>query len=71
MSLQSILKELAEEVSKISYQGMDKVVVRVSIPERARESLNQVFTPKDKTGIKDVNIDSIHFDCGIVKIETL
>lgn len=71
MSLQSILQELAQEVSKISYQGADKIVVRVSIPQRARESLNKVFSPIEKTGIKDVNIDSIHYDCGIVKIETL
>jgi hypothetical protein len=72
MKLQSILQELAAEVNKVSYQGSNNVVAKVSLPKKAVDALSDELYAKERTGaIKNIDIKSIHFNEGIVEIDTL
>lgn len=72
MKIYKILEELVSEVSKVAYQGTDKLTVRVSLPTRAVQALSDELYAKDRSGtVRSVDIKSIHFNEGIVEIDTL
>lgn len=72
MKLQEILENLAHEVSKISYQGNDKTVARVTLPKKVVQALSDDLYAKERNGsVRSVDIKSIHFSDGVVEIDTL